>query len=166
MRRTTSWRLLALGTTMVLGAAACGRSDTTSEGDTEGTTNGSSTETSTGGEAGGAFINPDEDCDAYEGTKGIEGDTIKVGTVRPAQGPYVIYDTITVGLESYFKFVNEKGGVKGGDGRATRSNWSKKTTNTIQVRRRTPSRSWSNKRACSPWSVRWAPRPTSPCATT
>lgn len=118
MRRTTSWRLLALGTTMVLGAAACGRSDTTSEGDTEGTTNGSSTETSTGGEAGGAFINPDEDCDAYEGTKGIEGDTIKVGTVRPAQGPYVIYDTITVGLESYFKFVNEKGGVKGGDGKS------------------------------------------------
>ena len=64
-----------------------------------------------------AFINPDEDCENYDGTKGITGDTIKIGTVRPESGPYSIYDTVTKGLAAYVGAVNAKGGVKAGDGK-------------------------------------------------
>ncbi|MCB1255691.1 MAG: ABC transporter substrate-binding protein [Microthrixaceae bacterium] len=73
----------------------------------------------TAGEASGAFINPDEDCDDYQGTQGVEGDTIKIGTIRPAPGTpnYGIYDNVTRGAEAYFNAANAAGGVEAGDGK-------------------------------------------------
>ena len=112
MKHTPAWRLVALGSILTMGLAACGRNDSSSDGGS-----GDDSQTTTGESADGAFIDPAADCDNYEGTKGIEGDTIKVGTVRPAQGPYQIYDTLTVGLDAYFKHVNEGGGIEAGDGK-------------------------------------------------
>ena len=102
-------RLLALFAVLALAATACGRDDDSSDGDDSGSDSGSSGETA-------AFINPDVDCDDYKPTQGVENGEILVGTVRPAQGPYAIYDTITKGLEAYFDSVNSKGGVEAGDG--------------------------------------------------
>ena len=48
---------------------------------------------------------------------GISGDTIKIGTIRPASGPYAIYDQVTAGMEAYFKEANDTGGLKAGDGK-------------------------------------------------
>lgn len=112
MKHTPAWRIVALGSILTMGLAACGRNDSSSDGGS-----GDDSQTTTGESADGAFIDPAADCDNYEGTKGIEGDTIKVGTVRPAQGPYQIYDTLTVGLDAYFKHVNEGGGIEAGDGK-------------------------------------------------
>jgi len=92
-------------------AAGCGRDDDSESSDETATTSAEQT-----GETA-AFINPDEDCTNYEGTKGIEGDTIKIGTVRPASGPYSIYDKVTSGVQAYFDSANAKGGIKAGDGK-------------------------------------------------
>lgn len=92
-------------------AAGCGRSDSTDKAD------GATTTAKEGEAASGAFIDPAADCDKYEGTKGISGDTIKIGTVRPAAGSYAIYDHVTTGLKAYFESVNKAGGVKAGDGK-------------------------------------------------
>jgi branched-chain amino acid transport system substrate-binding protein len=67
--------------------------------------------------ASSSFINPKEDCKDYKPTQGISNGTITIGTVRPAEGPYAIYDTVTTGLEKYFASVNAAGGVKAGDGK-------------------------------------------------
>ena len=50
----------------------------------------------------------------YQGTKGITGDTIKIGTIRPASGPYAIYDKVTSGLQAYFDSANAAGRDQGG----------------------------------------------------
>ena len=101
-------RLAALATTSALLLTGCGRDDKSSDS--------GSTTTAAGGSSK-AFIDPAKDCTAYEGTKGITGDTIKIGTVRPASGSYAIYDTVTKGLDAYVGAVNAKGGVKAGDGK-------------------------------------------------
>ena len=59
---------------------------------------------------------PTLDCADYQGTAGIDGDTIKIGTIRPADGSYAIYDNVTTGLEAWVTSVNSEGGVKAGDG--------------------------------------------------
>lgn len=69
-----------------------------------------------GDETAGPFIVPEEDCEDYQGTQGIEGDTIKLGTIRPAQGNYAIYDQLTQGMEAFFKAANAEGGLPAGDG--------------------------------------------------
>jgi len=106
---STTWKRLApLAIAIALLAAACGgREDS-----------GTSSSSSTTEGATGAFIDPAKDCDNYQGTQGIAGDTIKVGTIRPASGPYAIYDQVTTGLDSYFKAQNAKGGIKAGDGKS------------------------------------------------
>jgi branched-chain amino acid transport system substrate-binding protein len=98
--------LLALSLT---GAACGGRDDDSSDGGT--TDDGTEAPAESAG-----FINPDEDCENYEGTKGVEGNTIKIGTIRPESGNYAIYDLVTQGLEAYFKAMNEEGGLEAGDG--------------------------------------------------
>lgn len=100
--------LLASGLAMTLLAAGCSGRSSSDGGDSGG---GSDTSTS------GAFINPADDCTDYKGTAGISGDTITVGTVRPASGPYSIYNRVTDGIEAYFNMVNAQGGVKAGDGK-------------------------------------------------
>lgn len=110
--RMTSWKmgaalLLALALT---GAACSSRSDSSSDG----------SDTTVDGAGSGdsvAFINPDEDCTDYKGTQGVDGDTIKVGTIRPESGPYAIYDNVTQGMEAYFNAANASGGIQAGDGK-------------------------------------------------
>lgn len=105
------WKVTAAALIAVsLALTGCGNDETSKGGDD------SKTDENTGGDAGGDFINPDEDCDDYQGTQGIEGDTIKLGTIRPAQGNYAIYDQLTQGIEAYFKAANADGGIKAGDG--------------------------------------------------
>jgi branched-chain amino acid transport system substrate-binding protein len=119
MTANRTLRLAAVAAALALLMTACGRDDDTSDSSTG---NDDTTETTaaggdTGEDAPAAFINPDEDCTNYEGTKGITGDTIKIGTVRPESGPYSIYDTVTKGLEAYVGAINADGGVKAGDGK-------------------------------------------------
>ncbi len=56
-------------------------------------------------------------CADYQPTAGISGDTIKVGTIRPAVGSFSIYKPIAEGIEKHFESVNAAGGVKAGDGK-------------------------------------------------
>lgn len=65
----------------------------------------------------GAFINPDTDCTDYKGTEGVQGDTIKLGTIRPETGNYAIYDNVTKGMAAYFDAANKSGGIEAGDGK-------------------------------------------------
>ena len=104
-------RLIALAAVTMLVAAACGRDDDSGSGSDDGGDSDSG-----GEEALGAFIDPSIDCTDYQGTAGIDGDTIKIGTIRPADGPYAIYDNVTTGLEAWAKSVNDEGGITAGDG--------------------------------------------------
>jgi len=109
--RTAAMRTAALLVALTMMAAACGRSDDKSS-DTTTTTAGS------GGTAeAAALIDPSKDCTDYQGTQGVNGDTIKIGTVRPATGNYAIYDQVTTGLDAYVNAANAAGGVKAGDGK-------------------------------------------------
>ena len=113
MNRTPWKRWAALVLALTLTAAACGgRDDSSSDDSGDG---GSGSETTEAGET--AFIDPANDCTEYEGTMGVSGDTIKVGTIRPQSGPYSIYDQVTSGMEAYFKAANEAGGITAGDGK-------------------------------------------------
>ena len=111
-------RLAAVAAALALLFTACGREDEASDSTDDSTaTTAADGGTDSGTDAPKAFINPEDDCTDYQGTKGIEGDTIKIGTVRPESGPYSIYDTVTKGLEAYVGSINAKGGVKAGDGK-------------------------------------------------
>ncbi|MFN8052804.1 MAG: ABC transporter substrate-binding protein [Acidimicrobiales bacterium] len=105
-------RLAAVAAALAMLVAACGRDDAK---DSSTTTAADGTSDTTASSK--AFIDPAKDCTSYDGTKGITGDTIKIGTVRPESGPYSIYDTVTKGLAAYVGAVNAKGGVKAGDGK-------------------------------------------------
>jgi branched-chain amino acid transport system substrate-binding protein len=105
-------RLAAVLFATALVAAACGRDDSSSSSDDD---SGSDSEDSSAEEAS-AFIDPSIDCADYQPTAGIEGDTIKIGTIRPADGPFAIFDQITTGLEAWATSVNDNGGVQAGDG--------------------------------------------------
>jgi branched-chain amino acid transport system substrate-binding protein len=107
--RTAAMRAGTLIVALTLLAAACGRDDSSSSKST--TTAGG------GGSAETAFIDPAKDCTNYQGTQGVTGDTIKIGTVRPATGNFAIYDQVTAGLDAYVSSVNTAGGVKAGDGK-------------------------------------------------
>jgi len=45
--------------------------------------------------------------------QGITDDNILVGTSAPQTGPVAIYDNVRKGIQSYFDYVNENGGVNG-----------------------------------------------------
>ncbi|MGI9577963.1 MAG: ABC transporter substrate-binding protein [Microthrixaceae bacterium] len=115
--RSTWKRLAAVAFATVLVASACGRDDDSdsssddSNGDSNGDTNGDGSS-----EESGAFIDPSIDCADYQPTAGIDGETIKIGTIRPADGPFAIFDQITTGLEAWATSVNSNGGVEAGDG--------------------------------------------------
>ena len=109
MTSSNLWRASAAILCLTLVAASCGRDD-------KGTA--ASTTAKDGGASSAAFIDPAKDCkDGYDATKGITGNEILVGTVRPTSGPYAIYDTVTKGVEKYFEAQNAKGGIKAGDGK-------------------------------------------------
>ena len=48
---------------------------------------------------------------AEELAQGVTDNEILVGTLGPQTGPVATYDKIRMGIESYFEYVNEKGGV-------------------------------------------------------
>ena len=109
-------RIAAVAAALAMLLAACGRDDSSKKSDSTATTAADNSSATTAKTAK-AFIDPAADCTNYDGTKGIDGTTIKIGTVRPESGPYSIYDTVTKGLEAYVKAQNAKGGVKAGDGK-------------------------------------------------
>src|SRR5436305_742285 len=45
--------------------------------------------------------------------QGITKDEILIGHIAPQTGPVAIYDVVRKGIETYFKYVNENGGVNG-----------------------------------------------------
>lgn len=117
MTRTSWRRSTAVGLAFGLAVVGCARTDTPAAPGG----NGGSTPTGSGAPGGGSsapFINPDADCKTYNGTTGVSGDTIKIGTIRPTSGPYAIYDQVTAGVDAYFKAVNAAGGIKAGDGKS------------------------------------------------
>jgi branched-chain amino acid transport system substrate-binding protein len=114
MTSSSKLRVLAVLTCFALAAVGCGRDD---ESGNKGGGGGGTATTAAGGGAS-SFIDPQQDCTDYQPTQGIDGDTIKIGTVRPASGPYSIYDTVTKGIEKYFAAANAKGGIKAGDGKS------------------------------------------------
>jgi branched-chain amino acid transport system substrate-binding protein len=115
MRRTQTWRLVAVLSALAITAMACGKDDNNNSASSSNSGGSSSSSSS-------AFINPKEDCKDYKPTQGISNGTITVGTVRPAEGPYAIYDTVTTGIEKYFASVNSHGGLKAGDGKTYKLN--------------------------------------------
>lgn len=46
-------------------------------------------------------------------SQGVTNKEILVGTLGPQTGPVAIYDLVRKGIDSYFKYVNENGGVNG-----------------------------------------------------
>lgn len=109
----TRWKVAtALLLALSLTAAACGGRDDDDSADSGGSDSGD-----TSGEEATGFIDPEADCEDYNGTQGVEGDTIKLGTIRPESGPYAIYDQVTSGMEAYFKAMNEEGGLEASDGK-------------------------------------------------
>ena len=101
----------ALLAVVTLAATACGGRDDDSG-------SGSTTTAKEGGSSSAAFIDPSVDCTDYQGTEGINCDTIKIGTVRPASGTYAIYDQVTTGLNAWVTYVNQSGGLKAKDGKS------------------------------------------------
>ncbi len=115
MRRSPRGRLFALLLATSLIAASCGRDDDSSDGGGGGGDD--TTETTADG---GAFINAKDECpESWDGTTGIEGNTIKVGTISPSTGAITatIYNNVTKGMRAHFEAVNKAGGVKAGDGK-------------------------------------------------
>jgi len=115
MRRSMSGRLLVVALTTLLIAAGCGKDEAKSDSSATTVADGS-----TPPATAESFVDPTKDCLAdFNPTAGIEGDTIKVGTIGPKTGAITvtIYDRVTKGLKAYFKHVNDTGGVKAGDGK-------------------------------------------------
>jgi branched-chain amino acid transport system substrate-binding protein len=114
MTRTSWRRSCAVALALGLAMTACSKTET--PGTNAGGPGGTAAPGGGGGESG-PFIDPAQDCKDYKGTAGVTGNTIKVGTIRPASGPYAIYDQVTAGVDAYFKAQNAKGGIKAGDGK-------------------------------------------------
>ncbi|WP_077212520.1 ABC transporter substrate-binding protein [Bacillus dakarensis] len=53
------------------------------------------------------------DEEAGNVAQGVTEDEILIGHIGPQTGPVAIYDIVRKGIDSYFKYVNENGGVNG-----------------------------------------------------
>ena len=106
--RNAVMRTAALLVAITVFASACWRGDKSGSATT-------TTAASGGSAQAAAFIDASKDCTSYQGTQGVNGDTIRIGTVRPATGNFAIYDQVTTGLDAYVASVNASGGVKAGD---------------------------------------------------
>ena len=53
----------------------------------------------------------EESGDKY--TQGVTENEILIGHIAPQTGPVAIYDVVRKGIQSYFDYVNENGGVNG-----------------------------------------------------
>jgi len=45
--------------------------------------------------------------------QGVTDSEIRIGHLGPQTGPVAAYDKIRMGIQAYFNYVNERGGVKG-----------------------------------------------------
>ncbi|MEU7059298.1 ABC transporter substrate-binding protein [Streptomyces sp. NPDC046197] len=90
MRKTTALRAAAAATAVLLTATACSSRRGQDDQDTA---------------ASGA-------CKGQQ-TTGITDKTIKLGGIYPLSGPASAYGTISKGVATYFKYVNDKGGIDG-----------------------------------------------------
>ena len=94
-------RVVVFVAVLTLVVAACGSSRKSS--------GGSATTTVAGG-GGGAAVS-DADCPPGQGSVGVSGDTITIGTSLPQSGVYAAFTAILNGEQSYFDYVNAQGGV-------------------------------------------------------
>jgi branched-chain amino acid transport system substrate-binding protein len=129
MHRTTTARLLALLTALVLVASACSnREDTASSTDDaedttadtgggdgedgdEGDTGDDEGDTDEGDDGGSASEIDTSNC-ATDPTEEIEGDTIKLVSSFPQSGLTAAFAQISMGWKAYFEYMNEQGGVE------------------------------------------------------
>lgn len=106
---TPRWKGLAallLAVTMI--AAACGGRDD----DNGAAGNGDDGNGDDTTEASTELVSAD-DCDDYDGTQGVTDDSILIGNSLPQSGQYSIFDQVRIGIEAYFSYVNDNGGVEG-----------------------------------------------------
>lgn len=112
MTRTRTWRrsrLLAGALSLTMIAAACGGRDSEAKGGDSGDEGGSSgTEV-----AGGQSLVDTSICADYQPTQGVTDKTIKLGTSMPQSGPFAVFGGILNGLNAYFDWRNDNGGVAG-----------------------------------------------------
>lgn len=54
-----------------------------------------------------------KDGDKVEFAQGVTDDEILIGLSAPQTGPLAVYDTFRKGMEAYFQYVNDNGGVHG-----------------------------------------------------
>ncbi|MCU1353445.1 MAG: branched-chain amino acid transporter substrate-binding protein [Acidimicrobiales bacterium] len=99
-KRTTRFAAVVLAAALVASGCGSSRKSSSSGGGGGG-----------GGKAGSDTAALTSKCDAYNGTQGISGDTIKIGSSLPRSGPYAPYDDLRVGWQAYFDKVNKDGGV-------------------------------------------------------
>ncbi len=59
------------------------------------------------------FAAPPAWADDLDAPQGVTDTEIRIGHLGPQTGPVAAYDKIRMGIQSYFKHVNENGGVKG-----------------------------------------------------
>lgn len=86
-------------------AAACGGRDDDSSGSDTTAANGDNGEQTT------LLADPDL-CDSYNGSQGVTDDTILIGNTLPQSGTFSVFDKVRVGIEAYFTYQNNNGGVK------------------------------------------------------
>ena len=112
MNSTQRWKgLAALVLALSLIAAACGGRD--DEGSSGGSgSDGSGTDDTT--EEAADLADPAM-CENYSPTQGVTDDTILIGNSLPQSGLYSVFDKVRVGIEGYFTYANEQGGVDGRD---------------------------------------------------
>lgn len=113
MKRSPMIRVMSIAACLALVMTACGRDD-----DTSGSNSDSSTDDSSGQTGGEQSLINIDDCTDYQPTAGIDGETITIGTVRPATGSFAIFDKLVVGLQAWVDYTNGQGGVKAGDGKS------------------------------------------------
>lgn len=71
------------------------------------------TSSSSSSTSGGAKGNNESGKSSNELAQGVTDDEILIGHLGPQTGPVAIHDGVRKGIDSYFKYVNENGGVNG-----------------------------------------------------
>lgn len=97
MKKKTLFSLIA-GIMILIGLAAC---------------NNSSETTSTGNNSGSGQSSSESGSNGSGYSQGVTDTEILVGHTGPQTGPVAIYDLVRKGIDTYFKYVNENGGVNG-----------------------------------------------------
>lgn len=118
MKSNMAVKAAAFAAALSLVLSGCSSDDASTDDDT---TTDQTTETTAadGGELTAADIAQAiiDECANYEGTKGIEGNVIKIGNVHPESGKYAPYATVLEGFKAFIEYTNSQGGITAGDGK-------------------------------------------------